>query len=159
MTLTQDQIDLIIYDFDGVMTDNRAMVDETGRESVMVNRSDGLAIGIIRGLGIEQLIVSTETNVVVSARAGKIGVPVIQSVGDKKAVVAEYLRSHDIDPGRVAYVGNDINDREAMLHVGWPVCPADAYPEIRELSRIVLTTNGGYGVVRELLDHLGGIRD
>jgi 3-deoxy-D-manno-octulosonate 8-phosphate phosphatase (KDO 8-P phosphatase) len=150
-----DGIDLIIYDFDGVMTDNRALVDENGVESVVVNRSDGLAVQIIAEAGIPQMIISTESNRVVSARANKLGLPVIQSVDDKREAVQSHLESNAIDPSRVLYIGNDINDRGAMLLVGWPLCPSDAYPAIREISRVVLATAGGAGVVRELLDHLG----
>jgi 3-deoxy-D-manno-octulosonate 8-phosphate phosphatase (KDO 8-P phosphatase) len=154
MRLTRDLVDLVIYDFDGVMTDNRALVDEFGRESVMVNRSDGLAVQMIGEMDIPQVIISTESNQVVSARAKKLSIPVIQSVDDKKGTVVQYLQSHDIDSGRVVYIGNDINDRAAMEYVGWPVCPVDASDEIQQLSRIVLSTKGGYGVVREFLDNL-----
>jgi len=154
MILDGNAIDLIIYDFDGVMTDNCAIVDEFGHESVIVNRSDGLAVKLIRAKGIEQLIVSTEGNAVVGVRADKLGIPAIQSVDDKRGTVVRHLESNSIDPSRVIYVGNDINDREAMGYVGWPICPADAHDQIKSISRIVLKTEGGQGVVRELLDRL-----
>lgn len=64
-------IDLIIYDFDGVMTDNRVLINEEGKESVFCNRSDGLAISRIKQIKIPQIIISTETNKVVEVRARK----------------------------------------------------------------------------------------
>ena len=69
------KINLIVYDFDGVMTDNKVFVDQKGREMVQVNRADGLGISEIKKLGIEQIIVSTENNPVVSVRAIKLGIP------------------------------------------------------------------------------------
>ena len=64
--MTPIKIKLIVYDFDGVMTDNKVYVDQDGREMVQVNRSDGLGVSEIKKLGIEQIIISTEKNSVVS---------------------------------------------------------------------------------------------
>lgn len=147
-------INLIIYDFDGVMTDNRVLLSDTGEESVFVNRSDGLAVKIIKNMRIAQMIVSTETGAVVMARAKKLDIPFIQSVGDKKKLVREYLAKNKIDGGKVIFVGNDINDKGAMESVGWPIAPADAHREIKKIAKITLRTKGGHGVVRELLDIL-----
>ena len=77
------RIKLIIYDFDGVMTDNKVYIDQNGNELVQVNRADGLAISEIIKLGIKQLIISTEKNPVVSARAKKLGIPCIQHIENK----------------------------------------------------------------------------
>jgi len=152
------KIDLIIYDFDGVMTDNRVLVTEDGQEAVFVNRSDGLAIGTLREMGVEQIIVSTEKNPVVNARAKKLGLPCIQSVKDKRSTVQKYLQEKNIDPKNVIFAGNDINDKEAMEYVGWPIAPADAHPDVKKVARIVLKTKGGHGVIRELLDKVTGGR-
>ena len=82
--LNPDDIDLIVYDFDGVMTDNSVIVNEDGIESVIVNRSDGLAVGILKSLCITQLILSKESNKIVSTRAAKLEIQVLQGVNDKK---------------------------------------------------------------------------
>jgi YrbI family 3-deoxy-D-manno-octulosonate 8-phosphate phosphatase len=148
------KIDLIVYDFDGVMTDNRALVFQNGAEAVFVNRSDGLAINIIKEMSIRQVIISTETNPVVNARAEKIKIPCIQSVGNKLEVLKKYLSDNNIDKNKVVFIGNDINDIDAMNYVGYSVAPADAYPEVKNIAMIVLKTKGGYGVVRELLEHI-----
>ncbi|KAF0135235.1 MAG: sialic acid synthase [Candidatus Saganbacteria bacterium] len=152
-------IKLIIYDFDGVMTDNRVLIGENGEESVFVDRSDGLAISELKKLGIKQIIVSTETNPVVGARAKKLNIPFLQSQKDKKTVVKKYLQQNKIDKNRVVYIGNDINDKEVMLEVGWPIAPFNAHEEIKKISKIVLKTKGGYGVIREFLDKLGCIEN
>ena len=152
-------IKLIIYDFDGVMTDNRVFIDEDGREAVLVNRSDGMAVSLIREMGIEQIIISTETNPVVSKRAAKLQIACLQSQQDKKLAVKQYLQQKGFIKSEVVYIGNDLNDKEAMLEVGWPIAPFDAHEEIKKISKIVLKTKGGYGVIREFLDKLGCIEN
>jgi YrbI family 3-deoxy-D-manno-octulosonate 8-phosphate phosphatase len=147
-------IKLIIYDFDGVMTDNKALLMDDGREAVFIHRGDGLAVGRIKGMGIAQIILSTETNPIVASRARKLGIPVVQAVKDKKKAVETILKDRKIDRKHVIFVGNDLNDKEAMLSVGWPIAPADAYGQIKKIAKIVLSTKGGDGVVRELLDLL-----
>lgn len=148
------RISLIIYDFDGVMTDNKAYVFQDGSEAVRVNRSDGMAVRLIKEMGIEQVIISTETNPVVQARAKKIGIPCMNGVGDKLSVVKDYLKKNKIDKKNVVFIGNEMNDMSAMKYVGIPVAPADAYPEVRKIAKIVLNTKGGHGVIREFLDIL-----
>ena len=147
-------ISLFFYDFDGVFTDNRILVSEDGKESVCCNRADGLAIRKINEMGILQTIISTETNKIVSVRAAKLGLPVIQGVNDKKESLLEYCEKLSINARETLYIGNDINDLEAMLTVGFPVCPEDAYPEIKEIARLIIPVSGGNGVIRKLLYYL-----
>ncbi len=147
-------IELIIYDFDGVFTDNRVLLFEDGREAVFVNRGDGLAVKEIKKMGIPQMIVSTETNPVVGARAGKLQIGLIRAVEDKKAVIRDYLKKNKIRKEHVIFVGNDINDKEAMEYVGWPIAPANAHGDIKKIAKIILDSRGGHGAIRELLDIL-----
>jgi Low specificity phosphatase (HAD superfamily) len=146
--------ELIVYDFDGVMTDNKVILREDGTESVVVNRSDGLAVSIIKVSGISQLILTTEKNKVVDKRAKKLGIPLIQGVSDKKRALLDYCVKNNVLLSRVVYVGNDINDLDAMLSVGYPVCPMDAAAEIKKISVIIISATGGNGVVRELLRYI-----
>ena len=122
----------------------------------MVSRADGLGVNLIKEIGIPQMILSTETNSVVEARARKLGMPVIQGVDDKEKVLIAYCKENDINPNDILYVGNDINDKEVMEIVGYPITPADAHNEIKCLAKLVLVTKGGHGVVRELADKLKG---
>lgn len=145
---------LIVYDFDGVMTDNRVILREDGLESVVVNRSDGLAVSRLKSCGILQVILSTEKNKVVAKRAQKLEIPIIHGVSDKRKSLRRYCRKNNILLKDVVYVGNDLNDLQVMKSVGYPVCPSDACKEVRAISMIILSTVGGGGVVRELLDHI-----
>ena len=146
------RIKLFVYDFDGVMTNNKVIVDQRGNESVIVNRGDGLAVSIIKRMNIPQLILSTEANPVVLKRANKLNIICINGVEDKKEKLKEYCIQNDINFKDVLYIGNDINDLDIMKMIGHPYCPADAHESIKVISDYVFKSKGGNGVIRELLD-------
>lgn len=152
--IKKNGIALIVYDFDGVMTDNKVLLSEDGKESVVVNRSDGLAVSLIKKQGILQVIISTEKNKVVIARANKLKIPVLNGIDNKKDALGDYCKKKGIDLKCVVYIGNDLNDLEAMRIVGFPICPGDAHVEIKRISKIIMCARGGCGVVREFFDYL-----
>lgn len=147
-------IELIAYDFDGVMTNNKVIMDQFGNESVIVNRSDGLAIAEIKKIGIKQIILSTEENPVVQKRSEKLGIFCISGLNDKKKALQKYLSNNNIDRKKVVFIGNDINDLKVMKYVGIPIGPADAHPEIKRISKVITKAKGGDGVIREFWDIL-----
>lgn len=147
------QIAAIIFDFDGVFTDNKVTVTENGQESVICNRADGLGVKMLREKQIPLLILSTEQNRVVAARADKLALEHVQGVADKKAVLIAYCAARAMDLQKVMYVGNDLNDLEAMKAVGYPAAPKDAHPEIRRIAKYIIKCKGGEGVVRELAEN------
>lgn len=155
-SLNPQKIQLIVYDFDGVMTDNKAMVDQKGNEYVTVNRSDGMAVSRISQIGIKQIIISRENNLVVQKRAAKLGLFCLWGVSNKKTALEKYLIDNGINKEDVVFVGNDINDFEAMNYVGYPIAPSDASEEIKRIARIITKVPGGCGVVREVLDIILG---
>jgi YrbI family 3-deoxy-D-manno-octulosonate 8-phosphate phosphatase len=147
-------VDALVTDFDGVHTDDRVVVDSDGREAVLASRSDGAGIASMREAHIPVLILSKETNPVVTARGRKLGVEVLQGIDDKAAALADWAARAGIPLSRVAYVGNDLNDLGPMGLVGWPIAVADARPEVLAAARTVLRTRGGYGAVREVADRI-----
>jgi YrbI family 3-deoxy-D-manno-octulosonate 8-phosphate phosphatase len=149
---------LVAFDFDGVFTDNRVWTNERGEESVACFRGDGLGLRRLDEVGVAYLIVSTETNPVVSARARKIGSPVVQATQDKLAVLREEAGGRGVSLVHTAFVGNDANDAPCLEAVGLPVVPADAWPEVVPLARWVLSRGGGRGCVRELCDAVWNAR-
>jgi 3-deoxy-D-manno-octulosonate 8-phosphate phosphatase (KDO 8-P phosphatase) len=153
-----NDIKLIVYDFDGVMTDNKVFIDQSGNEMVKVNRGDGLAISEIKKIGIKQIIISTEVNPVVNKRASKLRIPYIQGVIDKRQELINYCTNNKIDLKNVAYVGNDINDLEVMKIVAYSICPSDAQQEIKNIVDLVIKKNGGDGVIRELLNIINEVQ-
>jgi len=148
------KIDLVILDFDGVVTDNRVWTDQDGREMVAAYRSDSPRIGELRKQGIEVMILSSEPNTVVAARAKKMGVEAIHGVGmqDKGRVMREVLERKNIKAENVVYVGNDLNDLPCFEVAGWSVAVADAFPEVIQAADYVLSKSGGHGAVRELCE-------
>ena len=147
-------LQLIILDFDGVLTDNRVYILEDGRETVACHRGDGWGIHILKSKGIELVILSTETNPVVSARAKKLNLECIQGCNNKAEVTKSMMQSRSLNAEQVMYVGNDTNDLEAMKLVGHRVAPSDAHTEILAIATLVTTAGGGNGVIRELADIL-----
>ena len=152
--MSSSDIGPVILDFDGVLTDNRVYVMKNSREAVAYHRGDGWGIGMLKQAEIEVMILSTERNPVVSARAEKLGIECRQNCSDKTVATAELLEEKGVNPARVMYVGNDTNDAGAMALVGHPAAPADAHPSILKMAKTVTRANGGYGVVRELADLL-----
>ena len=154
MKLNISEIELIVYDFDGVMTNNFVFLSEDGTETVKVSRSDGMGVSLLRGKGIQQIIISTESNNVVSQRAKKLKIDVIQDCGNKKIELQNYCKDNKISLDKVIFVGNDLNDFDAMNIVGYPISPADAHPQVKTISHYVTKVKGGEGVIRELADVL-----
>jgi N-acylneuraminate cytidylyltransferase len=149
-----DDVELVIFDFDGVMTDNRVWVDQNGCETVAAYRSDSMGLNQLRKAGIAAMVISTEVNPVVTARCRKMNIPCQQGVEDKAALLKSVLAERQVDPGRVIYVGNDINDLPCFPLVACALVVADAQPAALRQADIVLSRRGGYGAVRELCDLL-----
>ncbi|HVK45472.1 MAG TPA: acylneuraminate cytidylyltransferase [Micropruina sp.] len=152
----RSDIDAVVLDFDGTQTDDSAQVSSDGSEQVRVHRGDGLGIAALRRAGIPVLILSSEVNPVVRARARKLSVPVLQGVADKGAVLRDWCSSEQIDPARVLYAGNDVNDLGCFAVVGWPVAVASAHPAVRDAARLVTSVPGGHGAVREIASWILG---
>ncbi|MBL9136094.1 MAG: acylneuraminate cytidylyltransferase [Verrucomicrobiales bacterium] len=146
----------VVFDFDGVMTDDRVLVTEQGVEGVLCHRGDGLGLARLRETGIPMLILSKERNPVVTRRAEKLRLPVLQAIDDKAKALTDWATENRIDLGRTLYLGNDLNDLPCLRLVGWPVAVADAHPDVRRHARVVLTRPGGQGAVRELCERLLG---
>lgn len=143
---------MLVLDFDGVMTDNRVLVFEDGREAVLCNRSDGLGLERVRAAGLPLAVISKEKNPVVAARCRKLKIACEQGIDDKLAVLQRMAAEQGIDLADVAFIGNDINDLPCLTAVGIAIAPADAYPEVLRIADIITATHGGFGAVREICD-------
>ncbi len=143
---------MILFDFDGVFTDNFVYVDQHGVESVKCSRSDGFGIELVTGIGIKCFIVSTETNPVVAARAAKLKLPFVQAVKDKSVTVRALAEEHNCSLDEIAFVGNDKNDIPALAIVGLPVGVCDLHHSIDEYVQLKTKACGGNGAVREFCE-------
>jgi len=153
-TIALSDIDALVFDFDGVLTDNRLLVGQDGTEWVSCNRSDGLAFDVLRKIGMKLFILSTEHNPVVAARGAKLKVPVVQGVKNKLQGLKELINREGLSFQRLLYIGNDLNDYQVMARCGFTACPSDSHPRIKERAKIVLESEGGAGVARELVEDI-----
>jgi YrbI family 3-deoxy-D-manno-octulosonate 8-phosphate phosphatase len=146
------KIRLVVFDFDGVFTDNMVYVFEDGTEAVRCFRSDGIGLHKLKQLGIETIIISTEQNPVVSTRARKLKIRCVQNCRDKRAELEKIIQEMSISMAEVAFVGNDINDQACLTCVGMPIVVQDAHPDVQPLARYQTKRPGGFGAVREVCD-------
>ncbi|MCW7946139.1 transferase [Streptomyces hygroscopicus] len=153
---TRADIDAVVLDFDGTQTDDRVLIDSDGREFVSVHRGDGLGIAALRRSGLTMLILSTEQNPVVAARARKLRIPVLHGIDRKDLALKQWCEEQGIAPERVLYVGNDVNDLPCFGLVGWPVAVASAHDVVRGAARAVTTVPGGDGAIREIASWILG---
>ncbi|MDQ8704191.1 N-acylneuraminate cytidylyltransferase [Streptomyces sp. LHD-70] len=153
---TASDVDAIVIDFDGTQTDDKVLIDSEGREVVAVHRGDGLGIAALRKAGIPLLILSTEQNPVVAARARKLKIPVLHGIDRKDLALKQWCEEQGIAPERVLYVGNDVNDLPCFGLVGWPVAVASAHDVVRGAARAVTTVPGGEGAIREIASWILG---
>jgi YrbI family 3-deoxy-D-manno-octulosonate 8-phosphate phosphatase len=149
-----EKVELIVSDFDGVFTDNRVWTDQDGRELVAASRSDGLRMRDLSEHGISVIVLSSEENPVVKARAKKMGIEAVQEPDTRlKGEAFHKLLAHrNVDPAHVIYVGNDENDLPCFEIAGWAVAVPDSYPKVLRAADYVLQTPGGHGALRELFD-------
>jgi len=147
-----EKVALVVFDFDGVMTDNRVWVDQDGREMIAASRAEGPGLHALAAQGIRTLVLSREPNPVVAARCRKLEIPVIQGEKDKARALLAYLQAEKIDASQVVYLGNDVNDLPCFPIVACAVVVADAEPAVLPKADLVLKRKGGYGAVRELCE-------
>jgi len=149
-----ERVGLVVFDFDGVMTDNRVWVDSDGKEAVAAHRGDGLGVARLRQAGMPMVVLSTESDPVVAARCRKLGLRLLQGVKDKAEALRSLLAEMQVEASSVVYLGNDVNDLPCFPMVGCAVVVADAHPDAIAEADMVLYWAGGQGAVRELCDLL-----
>jgi len=147
-----EKIKAVIFDFDGVMTDDNVFVNESGQESVRCSRADGLGVELLKANGMRVLILTREENPVVLRRAEKIGSEIINGARNKLELLIKWSTTNKISPQEILYVGNDVNDLKCMEWSGVSVAPNDAHPAVLASGALRLRASGGGGVVREIAE-------
>lgn len=146
------KIDAVVFDFDGVFTDNRVAIDQDGRESATASRGDGMGIGRLKKTGLPLLVISKEPVPIVVHRCGKLGLECLHGVDDKLPLLEAWLGERGLDLKQSVYMGNDVNDLECLRAAGCGVVPSDAHPDAVEAADLLLDLPGGHGAVRQLCD-------
>lgn len=149
---------MLVFDFDGVMTDNRVYVDENGREHVACSRFEGFGLDRLRALDVQMCIISTEVNPIVMHRAKKLKLPVEHGVKDKLLILERFSGEFGVPLDLAAYMGNDVNDIAALEAAGTAIVVGDAHPAVTGHADYVTERPGGYGAVREVCDLIADIK-
>ena len=146
-------IRLFATDVDGVLTDAGMYYSESGDEWKKFNTRDGMGIKLLQKAGLITAIVTQERTKLVARRAEKLAIPELhQGVMDKLSVIRDMAARHGITLKQVAYIGDDVNDLEALKAVGFSASPADGLPQVIEAVGYVCSKKGGEGAVREIVE-------
>ena len=153
-------VKFIVFDFDGVFTDNNVYTDQNGNESVISSKFDGFGLKKIKDLGISLFILSTEKNKVVEKRAKKLEIDFLQGLSsEEKAIeLKKLVENNNLDYDSVAYMGNDINDIQCLADCGLPIVVNDCHPEVIKYADYITDTKGGHGAVREVCDIIEALK-
>jgi 3-deoxy-D-manno-octulosonate 8-phosphate phosphatase (KDO 8-P phosphatase) len=154
------KVTTFIFDIDGVLTDSTVLVLENGLQARRMNIKDGLGLQMAAKNGFRVVAISGSHSEPVMQRLKKLGINEVQmSVMDKKEFVSDYINKNNLRWEEVLYMADDLPDLALMKMVGLPCCPADAVPEILELSKYISPVNGGYGCVRDVIQKVLKVQD
>ncbi|MEE2023892.1 3-deoxy-manno-octulosonate-8-phosphatase KdsC [Alkalimonas mucilaginosa] len=149
------QIRLLICDVDGVFSDGRIYLGNSGEELKAFHTRDGYGIKALRKAGIEVAIITGRQSRIVQQRMQSLTVPhIYQGQEHKIPAFEEVLTIEQLEPHQVAYIGDDLSDWEVMQQVGLSIAVQDAHPYLRLHSHYVTSCPGGFGAVREVADLL-----
>lgn len=149
------KIKFFISDIDGVLTDGGMYYSEAGDELKKFNTKDGMGVAILRSLGVEVVLVTSEDTKINVRRANKLKVKYLfQNVKDKLTYIRKFLETQKVSFDEIAYIGDDINDIELLKSVKLSFCPADAVYEVKNNVNYILDKRGGEGVFREAVEFL-----
>jgi 3-deoxy-D-manno-octulosonate 8-phosphate phosphatase (KDO 8-P phosphatase) len=147
------KIRLIATDVDGVLTDGGMYYSDSGHQMKKFNVWDGMGLALLRRAGLIVGIITTEQTKLVAERAKKLQITEVhQGIWDKLGVLQEMGQRYGVTLKEMAFIGDDINDLEALKGVGFSASPANGRPEIRKIVHYVCNAKGGEGAVRELAD-------
>lgn len=155
MSNEQTQIQMLVLDVDGVLTDGRISYTSDNQELKSFHIQDGLGIKLLMNAGVEIAIITGRVSPMVARRAKELGIEtLIQGREDKLQALTEILEQRAFGLEAVAYMGDDLPDYRAVKSSAVGMTVADAHPEIRAIADWTSSQNGGFGAVREACDHL-----
>jgi len=144
---------LVVFDVDGVLTDGTLSYSANGEEVKHFNVKDGVGIKLLQTYGVEVAIISAKDSAPLTKRAKDLGIKhFFPGSKDKMSVLNALLDLLGIKAKQVAYVGDDVIDLKVMQHVHLSVAPADAYDMVKRYADVTTSSSGGKGVAREVAD-------
>ena len=151
-------IKVIFFDFDGVFTDNKVILSEDNKESVICSRLDGIGLSVLKKIGIKMFVISSEKNEVVKLRCKKLNLDCFHGVENKAKVIKNILDECKLKKENSCFIGNDVNDIPAFKSVQLRIGVFDRHPEIDNYIDFITLNKGGNGAVREFCDIFNNIR-
>jgi 3-deoxy-D-manno-octulosonate 8-phosphate phosphatase (KDO 8-P phosphatase) len=154
------RVTTFIFDIDGVLTDSTVLLLDNGLQARRMNIKDGLGLQMAIKNGFRVITISGSYSEPVIQRLKKLGVNEVRmSVLNKREFVLQYIKDNKLDWREILYMADDLPDLELMRMVGLPCCPADAVPEILELSKYISPVNGGSGCARDVIEKVLRVQD
>lgn len=148
-----ENIELVIFDVDGVLTDGRLYVTDAGEEIKAFHSRDGHGMKMLQSCGVELAIITGRTSNIVTHRMNELGINhVYQGRRDKYPAFKEILQKLNLSNEQVAYVGDDVVDLPVMTHVGLAIATQDAHPLVKQHSHWQTPNCGGQGAARDVCE-------
>ena len=145
----------IVFDVDGTLTDGGIILSSDGTEIKRFDVKDGLVIGALPTLGFTTMFLTGRNSELTRLRAAELKINIVlQNVSNKYAVLKKYIDDNNLSWNQFAYIGDDINDYEAMKPCAFKACPSDAVEEIRIICDHVSAYRGGHGAARDICKYL-----
>jgi 3-deoxy-D-manno-octulosonate 8-phosphate phosphatase (KDO 8-P phosphatase) len=150
-----NNIKLIVIDVDGTMTDGGIYYDENGNELKKFCTKDAAGFFAAHKVGIEIMVLTGRECAATTRRMNELKVDYLfQNVKNKVEFLENFMKNNNISKNEMAYIGDDLNDLPPMKLVGYIGCPADSCQEIREVATYISPVKGGYGAVRDVIEHM-----
>jgi 3-deoxy-D-manno-octulosonate 8-phosphate phosphatase (KDO 8-P phosphatase) len=150
-----NRITTIMFDVDGVLTDGKVLVMESGEMVRNIYSKDGYALNQAVTKGYRMVVISGGNNAAIKNLLARHGIDdVFLRQHDKIACYLEYMNTHKLKDEEVLFMGDDLPDYEIMTRVGVAVCPADAAPEIKGVCQYISPWNGGEGCIRDVIEQV-----
>lgn len=154
--INTEKIKMVITDFDGIITDNCLYVDNNGNMTRKINFKDVMAFSILQKNGIKTAIISGESNAAIEILAKKFDIQEIhQNIRNKIQVLKDIVEKYSLSKEEFLYIGDDINDYEALIYSKNAFTVPEAVDKIKSISHIKITKSpSGAGAFREIVDIL-----
>ena len=149
----------LLLDVDGVMTDGGIILSGESEETKRFDVQDGMGVNLARAAGLQVGIVTSRTSAVVERRAKELSLDILyQGIGKKAQVIPQLHQDLSLEPGELAFIGDDLQDIPLLRLVGLPIAVGNAVPTVKQASAYVTVAVGGHGAVREAVEWILELR-